>query len=400
MRFVHTSDWHLGRSFGGHSLHAHQAEFLGWLVELVRTERVELVVVAGDIYDRAVPPAESVALLRDTLLGLRAAGARVVAIAGNHDSPDRLSAYDGLTDLAGVHIRGGYAPAGEVLRLDFADGPLDVVAVPYLDPVLAPAAAPEGDGADAGRPTHASVLREAMRRGMSRLATPRSMVVAHAFVAGGESSESERLLDVGGTGFVPLSTFDGFSYAALGHLHRPQSPHDLVHYSGTPLAYSFGETHAKAVLLGELSPNGDVALQSVEVAAGRAVATVTGTLEDLLTNEHHSPAADHWVRAVLTDASYITDARARLQQRFPHVVEVVLQPAAVAGRAPSAGSTARRAATPLENAVEFWRSTVGDPTPEVLALLRAGVAVASGLGDDDVAESDDDGQMSLFLDAS
>ena len=138
MRILHTSDWHLGRSFGPVSLHADQAAFLDWLVEVVVAERVDLVVVAGDLYDRAIPPTESVALLRDTLDRLVAHRVRVVAIAGNHDGPERLAAYDGLTDLSGVLVRGGFGRAGAVTTLELADGPLDVVAVPYLDPVLTP----------------------------------------------------------------------------------------------------------------------------------------------------------------------------------------------------------------------------------------------------------------------
>jgi exonuclease SbcD len=117
MRFVHTSDWHLGRTFGGQSLHAEQEAFITWLVEVVRAERASLVIVAGDVYDRSIPAAETVSLFGWALRSLRAAGAEVVVIAGNHDSAERLGAYDDLTDLAGVYIRGGYGRAGSVLRL-------------------------------------------------------------------------------------------------------------------------------------------------------------------------------------------------------------------------------------------------------------------------------------------
>ena len=118
MRILHTSDWHLGRHFGTQPLLEDQREFLRWLLEVVKEHRVELVVVAGDVFDRAVPAAEAVEAWREALLRLRSLDARVVAIAGNHDGPARLAAYDGLTDLAGVWVRGGYARAGEILSIE------------------------------------------------------------------------------------------------------------------------------------------------------------------------------------------------------------------------------------------------------------------------------------------
>ena len=364
MRILHTSDWHLGRSFGPVSLHADQERFLDWLVELVAAEEVDLVVVAGDVYDRAVPPTESVALLRDVLGRLTALGARVVAIAGNHDGPDRLSAYDGLTEAGGVVVRGGYGRAGEVTTLELPDGPLDVVAVPYLDPVLAPPGVDDGPGpdtsddvqpvaaapaalADAGpvpqgtfafddagqgafdlfapgpletlaaeaaeatsapagrgarRRTHHSVLAATLDRARAELRSPRSLVVAHAFVTGGQASDSERLLTVGGTGEVDASVLAGFSYAALGHLHRPQRiGSDTVRYSGTPLPYSFSETHPKQVLLVDLAADGAADVRAVPVPVGRAVATVRGALGELLADPAHEPARDRFVRVELTD---------------------------------------------------------------------------------------------------
>ena len=269
MRILHTSDWHLGRSFGPVSLHAEQAAFLDWLVGVVVAERVDLVVVAGDLYDRAIPPTESVALLRDTLDRLVAHHVRVVAIAGNHDGPERVAAYDGLTDRSGVIVRGGFGRAGAVTTLELDDGPLDVVAVPYLDPVLTPpgwadgpesaevaaasvvpvsrpASAPPitgpdeppslfdllvddepepvaaGPSASSSRRTHHCVLDQALRRARAARRAPRGIVVAHAFVSGAVASESERLLTVGGTAEVGVELFAGFDYVALGHLHRPQ----------------------------------------------------------------------------------------------------------------------------------------------------------------------------------
>jgi DNA repair protein SbcD/Mre11 len=427
MRILHTSDWHLGRSFGPVSLHADQQAFLDWLVELVVVERVDLVVVAGDLYDRAIPPTDSVALLRDTLERLVAHRVRVVAIAGNHDGPDRVAAYDGLTDLAGVVVRGGFGRAGALTTLELDDGPLDVVAVPYLDPVLVPPAwaeltaaavpakaapapappplavpavgdeptnlfdfleastapepAPAPAPATGGAPlrTHHAVLAEALRRAAAEQRSPRRLAVAHAFVSGALPSDSERLLTVGGTAEVGVELFDGFHYVALGHLHRPQrvtAGVDHVRYSGTPLPYSFSETHPKQVVLVDMAPDGTTEVCTVEVPVGRGVATVTGTLDELLADPTHRGAVDRFVRAVLTDPGYVVDAKSRLQARFPHVVEVVLAPVRPDTSAPQgAGAGAVRRMAPLEAAVGFWLDVTGDePTEVERSLLESALA--------------------------
>jgi exonuclease SbcD len=389
MRFVHTSDWHLGRTFGGQSLHAQQEAFISWLVDLVRDEQASLVVVAGDVYDRSIPAAETVALFGSALRALRGAGAEVVVIAGNHDSAERLGAYDDLTDLAGVYIRGGYRRAGTVLRLQATDGPVDVVAVPFLEPALAPAAPVADDVAAGGRDgdaaveaavdtdpveraTHRLVLQRAIDTARAALSAPRSIAVAHAFVAGATSSESERTLSVGGSALVPAAVFDGFSYAALGHLHKPQAFSDTVRYSGSPLHYSFSEQHAKQVLVVDLDRSGAASVRPVVVEPGRRVATVRGRLDEVLADSRHAGAEACWVRAVLTDPTYVIDAKARLQRRFPHVVEVVLDPVRPAtDRGADTGSARRGGHSPLHHAVGFWHAVTGEPTPHHVAELLA-----------------------------
>ncbi len=437
MRILHTSDWHLGRSFGPVSLHADQAGFLDWLVEVVVDERVDLVVVAGDLYDRAIPPTESVALLRDTLDRLVAHRVRVVAIAGNHDGPERLAAYDGLTDLSGVLVRGGFGRAGAVTTLELADGPLDVVAVPYLDPVLTPpewaadatpeveaagppvvlpevvapapaASVPPADGtlaeplslfdlldaepeppvaavpevvpgAAPARRTHHGVLDQALRRARADRRAPRSLVVAHTFVSGAETSESERLLTVGGTAEVGIELFEGFDYVALGHLHRPQRVRaglDTVRYSGTPLPYSFSETHPKQVVLVDMAPDGACEVRTIQVPLGRPVATVVGPIDELLADPSHAAAEASFVRAVLTDPGYVVDAKSRLQARFPFVVEVVPRPAAIATTGDlsgAAGGEARRRLDPLDAALGFWLDVTGEAPEDVERSLLESV---------------------------
>lgn len=394
MRFLHTSDWHLGRSFGQISLLDDQATFVEWLLDVVAQERIELVVIAGDLYDRAIPPIESVALFRHALATLVSRGVKVVAIAGNHDSPERVSSADGLTDAAGIVIRGGYARAGETVTLAGSDGPLDVVLVPFLEPSMAPpptlcptrspvaspAAFPAGAHATtmALRPDQQSVLTAALAR--RTVGAPRSVVVAHAFVTGGQPSDSERLLSVGGSGTVSANTFDGFSYVALGHLHRPQFVgHHTRRYSGSPLPYSFSEQHAKQVVVVDIDPTGTCRTNDIAIPTGRRVVTLTGSIDELLNDASHRPHEHHFVRAVLTDPDHVLDAKARLLRRFDHVTEIVLRPAtsgALSDR--SIPSPRRSGLTPLAATREFWRDVTGrDATVAEVDALEGMLAAAS-----------------------
>lgn len=379
MKILHTSDWHLGRTFGPVSLHDVQGRFCDWVVEQARTRGVDLVIVAGDLYDRPIPPTESVRLWRRTLLALAESNIPVVAIAGNHDGPDRVGASDGLTDAMGIHVRGSYDRVGEPIPLSDDHGPVDVVVLPYLDPVLAP---PEWRAAlsDAGwARDHEGVLRLALERAAAgRTPGSRSVVVAHAFVAGTSQpkvADSEKRLSIGTAELVPVSVFDGHDYVALGHLHRPQSVgSDAVRYSGTPLPYSFAETDPKEVLLVDLGAEGVTNVESVPVPMGRPVAKLRGTIEELLGAEEYEAYTEHFVLAELTETEYVTDARDRLTVRFPHVVEIQLVGVerAVADIVDDEGrAIARSALEPIDAAVAFWTEMSGgtEPTDDERSVL-------------------------------
>ena len=270
MRFLHTSDWHLGRSLHRADLREAQAAFLDHLVQTARSERVDAVLVAGDVYDRAIPPLDAVALCEDALARLRAAGARVILISGNHDSARRLGVNAALIDPSGVHLRTRQAALADPVILDDEHGEVAVYGVPYLEPALGPGE----PGADAGGGTrsHANVLRDALgliRADAAVRGADRTVVLAHAWVANGrddaeraesarrQASDSERDIAVGGIGYVPAALFDGFSYAALGHLHGRQVLADHLRYCGSPLPYSFSERdHAKGSWLAEVGAGG------------------------------------------------------------------------------------------------------------------------------------------------
>ena len=323
MRLLHTSDWHLGRSLHRADLRDAQAAFLDGLVETVRSERVDAVLVAGDVYDRAVPSVDAVELCESALVRLREAGARVVLISGNHDSARRLGFGSRLVDAAGVHLRTRVRGCADPVLLEDASGPVAVYGIPYLEPEAVRSELPPETGRG-----HAAVLGAALQGARADLAArglPRSVVLAHAWVGSGLGSDSER--DIGGAGGVPSSLFDGFTYSALGHLHGPQVLADGLRYSGSPLAYSFSEAaHRKGSWLVELSADGLARVEHLPAPVPRRLSSVAGTLDDLLTAAVHDDVADDWLHVTLTDAARPEDAMTRLSRRFPHVLVLDWKP--------------------------------------------------------------------------
>ena len=325
MRLLHTSDWHLGRSFHREGMLDAQSGFVDHLVEVCRDESVDAVVVSGDIYDRALPAVDAVSLAHDALRRLLGAGLRVVMTSGNHDSPARLGFAAELIDAAGIHLRTAASDVGVPVLLGDRHGDVAIYGLPYLEPDLVP-----GTWALQGR-SHQAVLDEAMRRVTADLSTrpstSRSVVMAHAFVTGGAPCESERDISVGGVSCVSLDTFAGVDYVALGHLHGRQTLCDAVRYSGSPLAYSFSEaTHRKGSWLVDLGPTGLHSVAFVDAPVPRPLARIRGTLESLLTDAHHAGAEAAWVEAVLTDACRPPHALERLKARFPHALVLLFEP--------------------------------------------------------------------------
>ena len=382
MRFLHTSDWHLGRSLHRADLRAAQAAFLDHLVETARAERVDAVLVSGDVYDRAIPPLDAVAACEDALVRLRAAGARVIVISGNHDSARRLGFSSALIEAAGVHLRTHPPELDTPVLLADDHGPVAIYGLPYLEPaVFIPAEAtplptPRGHQAALGEAV-GRVRADAARRGLTR-----TVVLAHAWVTGGQPSslsDSERDIRVGGVGDVPASLFDGLSYAALGHLHRQQVIADRVRYSGSPLPYSFSEAaHVKGSWLVELGEAGKLAVEHVPAPVYRRLTVLRGTLKDLLASPAHARHTDDFVAVTLTDTARPQAAMDRLRARFPHVLTLEFKPEGVTASSQSYGERIK-GKDDLGVAAEFIRHVRNTgPTEGERDLLRAAFAAASG----------------------
>ncbi|MFM7642131.1 MAG: exonuclease SbcCD subunit D [Cyanobium sp.] len=383
MRLLHTSDWHLGRSFHGASLLEEQAQAMARIVELAREEAVDAVLIAGDIYDRAIPPAEAVQLFNDSLAQLRGHGAAVIAIAGNHDSHVRVSVYDPLLASLGVSIRGDVRRSAEpvVVTPRLGGSPVAIYPLPYLDPMV------DGPSLAGSAPTHRlrheDVTRQALariRRDLQSRPQHRSVLLAHTFVAGGDSCESERELTVGNVDRVSVEAFAGFDLVALGHLHRCQElDGPRLAYCGSPLPYSFSEEqHCKSVRLIELSPTGDPTVELVPLQVGRPLKTIEGPIEGLLADPTLQSAEAAKVRVILTDEALPLQAKARLQRRFPHIAELRHQPPALNRSCLSARhEQVRQASSPLDLTAAFFRDQQGrEANPAEAKLLRQALEAA------------------------
>jgi exonuclease SbcD len=368
MRLLHTSDWHLGRSLHRADLRDGQAAFLDGLVETVRSEKVDAVLVAGDVYDRAVPSLDAVGLCESALVRLREAGARVVLISGNHDSARRLGFGSRLVDAAGVHLRTRVRDSACPILLEDASGPVAVYGIPYLEPEAVRGELPP----DTGR-GHSAVLGAALsavRADLAGRGPVRSVVLAHAWVGSATASESERDITVGGVASVPGSLFDGFTYSALGHLHGPQALDDGLRYSGSPLAYSFSEAgHTKGSWLVELSASGLSRVEHVPAPVPRRLSTLRGPLSELVSASSYDAQTDDWLQVTLTDPARPDEAMARLTARFPHVLVLRHEPegAAVSDEGSYTARVAGR--TPLEIGAAFAEHVRGTPLDDDEAEL-------------------------------
>jgi exonuclease SbcD len=363
MRLLHTSDWHLGRSFHGVGMLDAQRDFIDQLVTFVRDEAVDVVLIAGDVYDRALPGVDVVGLLDDALVRLTGAGAQVVLTSGNHDSAIRLGFASRLLERGGVHLRTRLneldqpvlLPLGDAAVEDAAGGDaggytadqtgpvLAIYGIPWLEPRLVA----EQLGVETA--SHFEVTRAATERvradvgRRSETRTVHSVVLAHTFASGGISSDSERDLSIGGVGAVPLDLFDGFGYTALGHLHGRQELSTAVRYSGSPLAYSFSEAkHKKGGWLVEVDAEGIGDVREVLWDAPRALAVLRGKIEDLLASEEFAWAEGAYCQITLTDAARPAQAMDRLRARFPDTLVLGFDPDGP-GAAPKASYSSRLA---------------------------------------------------------
>lgn len=309
-----------------------QRGFVDQLVAFVQAQSVDVVLIAGDVYDRALPGLDVVKLLDDALVRLTQAGAAVVVTSGNHDSAIRLGFASRLLERGGVHVRTRVEELDLPVLMPLEPGgdtsaEVAIYGIPYLEPRLVA----ERLGVD--NANHFDVTKEAtdrIRRDVERRRESgpvHPVVLAHTFASGGITSESERDISIGGLGAVPLDLFEGFTYTALGHLHGRQELAPNVRYSGSPLAYSFSEAkHHKGAWLLDIGTDGAASVQEVHWEPPKALAVLRGKLDDLLASQEYAWAESAYVQVTLTDAERPPQAMEKLRTRFPETLVLAFDP--------------------------------------------------------------------------
>ncbi|MFB2727718.1 exonuclease SbcCD subunit D [Shewanella mangrovisoli] len=325
MRFIHTSDWHIGRQLHNQSLLEDQAYVLDQIVTLAEQHSVDAVIIAGDIYDRSIPPASAVALLDEVLNRLiTELGVQVLMIAGNHDGHERLGFAAKQMAASGLHIIGPLQADLTPIRLTSPSGDAYFYPLPYAEPAtVRQVFEAEANGLSVSSHEEAMTLLLELVRSHDSQGLPK-VVVSHCFLDGGSESESERPLSIGGADKISPRLFSEFDYVALGHLHGPQYKGcEHVRYSGSILKYSFSEQHQhKSVTLVDVAAQTPAQIQLLPLTALRDVRIIEGELAHLLDLGKTDAKREDYLMVRLLDKHAILDAMGKLRSVYPNVLHL------------------------------------------------------------------------------
>ena len=320
MKLLHLADLHLGKRVHEFSMLEDQRYILKQILEIMETEQADGVLVAGDIYDKTVPPAEAVQLLDDFLTNIAGRKIPVFLISGNHDYAERISFGAKLFAKSGVHFASGYQGKTEVVTLEDDYGKVNIYLLPFVRPVYVRQAFPE-------LAERIVSYQDAMQTVIGHIDLNRecrNVLVAHQFVTGAERCESEEI-QVGGLDNVEASLFADFDYVALGHIHGPQwILRETIRYAGTPLKYSFSEVcHQKAVTVIELRAKGDVGIRKIPLRPLHDMRKLRGSYEELTKRSvYENTSVEDYVQITLTDEEDIFDAVGKLRVIYPNLMKI------------------------------------------------------------------------------
>ena len=319
MKFIHLSDLHLGKRVNEYSMLEDQEYILDKIIGIVDSERPDALLIAGDIYDKALAPAEAVQLFDDFLVKLSHRGVEVMAISGNHDSPERIAFGGRLMSPSGVHFSPVYDGSISVVTLSDAVGEVNFYLLPFLKPANVRRFYP-----DAEISSYTDALRIALEQAEPDTSA-RNVLVTHQFVTGAERSESEEL-SVGGSDNVDASVFDGFDYVALGHIHRGQNiGSERIRYCGTPLKYSFSEaSQEKSATVVELGAKGELNVRALPLKPMRDMVELRGSYDELTLRENYADTSypEDYVRITLTDEEDVPEAAAKLRTIYHNLMRL------------------------------------------------------------------------------
>ena len=351
MKLIHLSDLHLGKRVNEFSMMEDQEYILEEILKITLEERPEGVIIAGDVYDRPVPPAEAVELFDEFLFRLSEQRLKVFIISGNHDSPERLAFGSRLISGSGVYLAPVYTGRVEPVVLRDEYGPVKIFLLPFLKPVHVKRCFPEEEIG-----SYTDALQKAVEE-LPLCPKERNVLVTHQFVAGAGRCDSEEL-SLGGSDAVDVSVFDPFDYVALGHLHNPQKAgKETVRYCGTPLKYSFSEAaHGKSVTVVELGEKGSVSVRTVPLHPLHDMKEIRGSYEALILRDYYEGKAwrEDYLHITLTDEEDIPDAVRKLQVIYPNLMKLDYDNRRTRTRSELIREAEAEKKTPLELLEEFY----------------------------------------------
>jgi exonuclease SbcD len=361
MKFIHLSDLHLGKRVNEFSMIEDQQYILGKIIEIIDREQPDGILIAGDVYDKTVPPAEAVTMLDEFLVRLSERALQVFLISGNHDSPERISFGGRLMKQSGIHVAPVYNGTVSPITLHDADGEVDVYLLPFVKPAHVRRFFPDREIV-----TYTDAVSTAIEE-MKVNPAHRNVLVTHQFVTGAVRCDSEEI-SVGGTDNVDVSVFDPFDYVALGHIHGPQQVgRETVRYCGTPLKYSFSEAdHHKSLTIVELGEKGDISLRAVPLVPMREMRRLRGSYDELTFRgfyENTSYPRDY-VHITLTDEDDIPDAVSRLRVIYPYLMKLDYDNKRTRAGKWEAAAEETQQHTPLELLEKFYEKQNGQPMGE------------------------------------
>jgi DNA repair protein SbcD/Mre11 len=325
MKILHTADWHLGRTLHYQDLIEEQRFVLAQIIHIIAQHKPDVLLLAGDIYDRSVPPATAVKLLNDTIISITELGVPIIAIAGNHDSSERLDYVQELLKRQYFHIFGTFKVPVPKVVLEDSLGKVHFYCIPYINPEEARHIFKNED-----LKSHEDAMQAIVNEIVaSHPANERSVLMGHCFVAGGEETESERkIMSVGGSEQINPNIFAPFDYVALGHLHRRQSfLNKKVHYSGSIYKYSVAESsHEKSVSLFDLTEKGIENFQMIDLVLQKNVLKISGRIENrkfVLSKNSKIPNKNDYLEVRLENESLITNEMNIIKEEYPNAISLV-----------------------------------------------------------------------------
>ncbi len=361
MKLLHLSDLHLGKRVNDFSMLEDQEYILAQIIKITDSQKPDAVIIAGDVYDKSVPPAEAVELFDSFLYMLSLRRVEVFVISGNHDSPERLSFGSRIMNRSGIHISPVYDGSVSVETLTDSFGEVNVYMLPFIKPVHVRRFYP-----DENTDTYTDALSTAIGH-MNVDFSKRNILITHQFVTGCSRCESEEV-SVGGSDNVDASVFDGFDYVALGHIHGPQrAGGEFVRYSGTPLKYSFSEvSHKKSVTVVELLAKGEVGVDTIPLIPKRDMQEIKGRYEELtLKSYYNNINTDNYMHITLTDEEDIPDAIGKLRVIYPNIMRLDYCNKRTSASASIDGADDIHSKTPSEHFADFYKQQNNQPMTDI-----------------------------------